>query len=306
MTLRVVRPEEQGDSAAEPVSLELRARLCRHIVQARELETSLAALGRRGVIPQLQGAGLGRVAAIGAATALEPNDMLFGTQRDLGAALARGVSVKAIYAQVFGRVDDPSLGRSYPGAVHNATHRVVLSDSSPASHLVHAAGFGFAARLRREPRVALALFGGAAQQNGELHAGLNFAAVNDTATIFVARGPLADELPWVDAAVAWGIAVDDRRGASAAEVYQAVARARARCIAGQGPVIVDARFGTSLNLNDALELREAGGEAVDESAVVAELRTALAEVEAMDPIDTETLFEQLYADRPWWLSREVH
>ncbi|MEC9072158.1 MAG: thiamine pyrophosphate-dependent enzyme [Myxococcota bacterium] len=233
------------------VSLEVRTRLRDLSGVVTCLDRELERLAGTGEIGTVSLSGVGRSAMLGAGLALESDDFLFGTARDLPAALARGVSLDSAFSQILSQAGDPSLGRGLPGAYNQLEARTALSDGNVGSHLVHACGYGLAARLRGAPSVALGLFGNAAQSNGEIHGALNFAGVYEAQVIFVARGRLGDAVPFEEAAKAWGIPVETVPGDSAVAVYEAVLRARGRAISGDGPTIVDARLSGDWTPRDA-------------------------------------------------------
>lgn len=294
----VTAPEPTDDGSAQ---------LVRWLLEAEALDELLSRLCQAGRIGHFDPAGDGRVAMVGAAAGLIQGDMLFGTARDLPAALPVGVPLKAMLAQAFSAGPDPALGRGLPGAVTHASHGVSLTDGNVASHLMHAAGFGHAARLKGGDRVALAIFGGAAQANGELHGALNFAALYKAQTVFVARGELADEVPFEEAAEAWGVTAVTVKGDDAAAVRDAVVAARARAIAGGGPTVVDARLVGPVKPWDIDRLRRSGRwERDDRMAALQAVRTAVvrarAAAEMADGVGVDTLPEGVFSDSPWFLN----
>ena len=109
-------------------------------LRVRAVEKALDVLSRQSSIGTVNLAGHACDAMVGAASALDDGDMLFGTRRDLPAAIARNVSLETVFHQVFGTHADPSLGRGMPGTINHHGKNVALSDGSPAMHLVHAAG----------------------------------------------------------------------------------------------------------------------------------------------------------------------
>lgn len=294
MSLRALEPGTGPDPADGP----LLDQLVRLQVIADELDQALLVLQNNGEIGHVVPAGAARVAQIGAALALAPQDMVFGTQRDLPAALARGVSLQQIFLQAFGRHGDPGLGRGLPGAICDGPSGVSLSDGSVAAHLVHAAGFGHAAQHQNEDRVALAFFGGAAQQHSELHAALNFAAVYQARTIFVARGPLANEVPFREAGEAWGIQVLQAPADDGMAVYAAVREARKRAISGVGPVVIDARWpqgGGPAQPRDARSLQALDRVAPDRATIIAEVIRARVAADHAARVAEDTLLHAVYS-----------
>jgi len=296
----------QSDAVDEATAAEI-ARLTRLVTETlraggveRQLQTWLA----QGLLSRAWPCGDARIAMIGASFAMQDEDLVFGTARDLPAALARGVTVETALRQALGADGDPALGRGLPGAVRDERTNVNLTDSSPASHLVHAAGFGHAAQLDGGDRVALGLFGSGAQGNGEVHAAFNFAALTHARVVFVARGPLGLELPMVEAAPAWGIKARAVNGRDGQAVWDAVVEARAAAVAGEGPTIIDARLESAEPVDgtpDVVRLQEIGGWSPQRAEVVARLKQELARAaeaaRAAAGVPEDTLTRHLYAER---------
>ena len=271
------------------------------------LDARLERLLRSGAIATWKDAGPGRTALIGAGLALEERDMLFGTRRDLCAAVARGVSLDEVFLQVLGRAGDPGLGRALPGAFRSSDKRVMLADGNVAAHTMHAAGFGHAARLRGDKVLSVALFGGAAQANGELHGALNFAAVYRAQTVFLCRGLQGDEVPFVEAQEAWGLPCVSVDGHDGEAVYKALKVARERALAGEGPTLIDARVSSAAQVSVDAARAQAEGvwSTEDQGKVRAEvseaLRLAKHRAEAALPVPDTSLTEAVFQERPWFL-----
>jgi len=56
-------------------------------------------------------------------TALEPDDVIFPSHRDMGAFVSRGMSLVTIFAQYLGRADTPTRGKD--GNAHEMGHMIV-------------------------------------------------------------------------------------------------------------------------------------------------------------------------------------
>ncbi len=248
-----------GTGSQEAAQLAILTDLVRTQIAARELERHLLRLSRAGRIGPVLPAGDARVAMIGAARATEPQDLLLGTARDLPAALVRGARFELVHRQAFGTPGDPALGRATPGALVSAALGVALSASTASAHLLHAVGFGMAARAQRADRVALALLGTAAQRQGDLHAAFNLAPLRRAHVVFVARGPLAGDVPLDEAAAAWGLRAVRVAGDDGLAVYRAAREARARAVAGEGPTVIEARLEGPAEPRDARALEALGG-----------------------------------------------
>jgi 2-oxoisovalerate dehydrogenase E1 component alpha subunit len=275
-------------------------------LQTAALETLLERLSRSGHIGSFAPAGPARTAMVATALALRPNDMLLGTARDVPAALAHGVTLPEILAQVLSKAGDPGRGRGMPGAITSARHGVSLTDGNIASHTVHAAGYGQAAQLRGGDRVACALLGSGALANGEVHGGFGFAAVHNARTLFVVRGQVGDGLSLADAGDAWGLPVVVVRGDDGQGVFKAVHEARGRALAGEGPTLIDARLPEKPEPLDWRAHQARGGWTAEHHQEVAleverAVRDARKSAEASGDIRLASLFEDVFQERPWFL-----
>ena len=293
-------------AAIEEGEIPLSVRLFYQEVEVRAVETLLMRLSGDGRIGHFRPAADSAVAMLGATAACGSDDMIFGTMRDWPVAIGRGLGLDALLMQVLGKEGDSALGRAMPGAVRDKALGLSLGDGSVAAHLVHAAGFGHAARLEQSDRMALATFGSAAQGNGELHAALNFAALNQAHVVFVARGPRGSELDFDQASVAWGIPAVMVPGDDGLAVSEAVAEARARALAGEGPTVVDARLDGKAKPKLAVLARDAGYWSFEEQQQVRQdirnrLQQAQQVAESAPDVSPDTLFQEVFEDLPWFL-----
>lgn len=216
------------------------------MVLLRAVGARLVDLQRDGELPHYA-AGLGEEGAIaGAALALDAPDWFFGTARDSGAAVARGMSLDAYFAQVFGRASDPAMGRQAPGHVSSKAARFASVAGVPGAHLLHAVGLGWASRTQRAENVALAMFGDGATASEGFHNALNFAGVFRASTVLVcrnsggaaARGEAPTETV-AERAVAYGLASARVDGADALAVVAAVRAAASRARLGEGATLLE-------------------------------------------------------------------
>src|SRR5436309_14026534 len=82
-------------------------KLCRYFDERME------ALYRQGRLPGAIYSGRGQEGThVGVTIALRPDDSLFPTHRDLNAQFAKGVELKRVMAQLWGRIDGYARGRA--------------------------------------------------------------------------------------------------------------------------------------------------------------------------------------------------
>ena len=166
--------------------VEVARQLLETMILSRCLEDRLHSLYLQSRIQGRLISGRGQEAiAVGAAAALEPDEVICPAHRDLGAHLQRGTPPLAVLLHYFRRQAGPSRGRD--GDIHMAewSRRVFpmvshLPDSWPI-----AVGIALASRLSGRPRTVLALAGDGASSTGLWHESLNLAAVFKTPNVFV-------------------------------------------------------------------------------------------------------------------------
>ena len=189
--------------------------------------------------------------AVGSASALEPDDVIAPTHRDLGANLMKGITPKEYLAQYLAKQTGLTRGRD--GNVHYGDiRRGVIGFISPMADLLPvAAGVGLAFKLRHERRVVAAFFGDGASSRGDFHEALNFASVMKLPVVFICHNnqfaystPLQKQMAVeniADRATAYGmpgIAVD---GNDVLAVRATVAHAASRARQGEGPSLVEGK-----------------------------------------------------------------
>lgn len=189
--------------------------------------------------------------AVGSASALQPDDIIAPTHRDLGANLIKGITPKEYLAQYLAKRTGLTRGRD--GNVHYGDiKRGVIGFISPMADLLPvAAGVGLTFKLRRERRVVAAFFGDGASSRGDFHEALNFAAVMKLPVVFICHNnqyaystPLERQMAIehvADRAKAYGMPGVRVDGNDVLAVRSAVAEAAARAREGGGPTLVEGK-----------------------------------------------------------------
>ena len=124
--------------------------------------------------------------AAGVIGALREDDVIVTTYRGHGHAIARGVSMKALMAELFGKVTGTCRGLS--GSMHSALsveHNIPMATAIVGSGIPIACGVGLALKYRREDRIAVVFFGDGAANTGAFNEGVNLAAVWKLPILFV-------------------------------------------------------------------------------------------------------------------------
>ena len=189
--------------------------------------------------------------AAGVCAHLNVDDVVFSTHRGHGHALAKGVTPRALAAELFGRATGCSRGRG--GSMHLFAPEVGMMGTSGivGPCILQAAGAGYSFKLARSGRVAVAFFGDGAVNNGAFHEGLNMAGIWKLPVLFICENnEFATEVPFADSAgnpsVAGradsyglpGVVLD---GNDVLAVAQAAEEAVGRARAGGGATLIECK-----------------------------------------------------------------
>ncbi|MFL6503956.1 MAG: pyruvate dehydrogenase (acetyl-transferring) E1 component subunit alpha, partial [Candidatus Udaeobacter sp.] len=127
---------------------------------------------------------------VGAIAAVRPDDYVITAYRDHGHALARGTSVNACMAELFGK--ETGCSRGLGGSMHffDKRHNMYGGHAIVAAHVPLGVGLAFAIKYRSEDRVTLCFFGDGAINQGAFHEALNLAALFKLPVIFICENNL--------------------------------------------------------------------------------------------------------------------
>lgn len=132
---------------------------------------------------------------VGVARALQQGDLVAGTYRGHGHALAVGTEPGPLAAEMLGRATGVCGGRGGSMNVIDLAHGLLGCFGIVGGSA--AAAVGAALGLRAKGGVAVAFFGDGANNNGYLHESLNFAKVHRLPVVFVCENNLYGEFtPW--------------------------------------------------------------------------------------------------------------
>ncbi len=189
--------------------------------------------------------------AVGAISALTAEDYVISAYREHGQALARGMSSRAVMAELYGKATGCSGGKGGSMHLFDAQLNFMGGHGIVGGQIPLGAGFAFAARYRGSQAVSLCFFGEAAANIGSFHETLNMAGLWKLPAIFVienngygmgtavARAAAITDL--AERADAYGIVGTTVDGQDVTAVRAAVDAAVARARAGDGPTLLDIR-----------------------------------------------------------------
>ena len=123
--------------------------------------------------------------AAGIIPLLEERDRIVATYREHGHALARGVPMDRVMAEMFGKAEGCSGGRGGSMHLFDAGTNFYGGNAIVGGGLPLAAGTALADRMRGEDRVTACFFGEGAVAEGEFHETMNLAELWDLPVLFV-------------------------------------------------------------------------------------------------------------------------
>ena len=186
--------------------------------------------------------------AVGVCAHLRPGDAVTATHRPHHIAIAKGVNLPAMAAEIFGKKAGLSGGRGghmhlFDPAVNFACSGIIAQGLGPA------VGSALAARLRGSDDIAVAFLGEGAANQGAFHEALNLAAVWRTPVVFViednaygisvAKRDCTAVAGNAVRAAGYGMPGVHVPGNDPDAVYAAAGEAVARARSGGGPTLIE-------------------------------------------------------------------
>lgn len=222
------------------------------MLKIRRFEQAVKDLVTAGEVPGAVHSSIGQEAAIvGACMALSNADYISGTHRSHGHPIGKGAELKALMAEILGKVTGVCKGRG--GSMHftDASVGSIGESAIVGGGIPIATGAALSAQVKGTGQVALTFFGDGASNEGVLAECLNMAAIwklpviffcenNGYAAVTAARNTHGqpDVARRADGYGIPGVIVDGQDfDAVYAVTQQAVARARA----GEGPTLIEAK-----------------------------------------------------------------
>ncbi|HEY0586246.1 MAG TPA: pyruvate dehydrogenase (acetyl-transferring) E1 component subunit alpha [Pseudoduganella sp.] len=161
------------------------------MLRIRRMEEKCAELYGAGKIRGFLHLYIGEEAVgVGAARALREEDNVVATYREHGQALLRGVAMRAILAEMFGKQAGCSRGRGGSMHLFDRTARFYGGNAIVGAGLPLAAGLALADLMRGRAAVTACFFGDGAVAEGAFHETLNLAALWSLPVLFICENNL--------------------------------------------------------------------------------------------------------------------
>ncbi|BAZ39299.1 pyruvate dehydrogenase E1 component subunit alpha [Calothrix sp. NIES-4101] len=123
--------------------------------------------------------------AVGVMQALQPDDAIVATYREHGQAIARGIAMNIVMAEMFGKQEGCCRGRGGSMHLFDQEHRFYGGNAIVGGGLPLAVGLALADKKLGRKRVNCCFFGDGAMAEGEFHESMNLAALWEVPVLFV-------------------------------------------------------------------------------------------------------------------------
>lgn len=234
-------------------SKELLAEMWKKLNLAREFETRVQWLFSMGLVHGTTHLGIGEEAtAVGSILALKPQDYVFGTHRGHSQAIAKGIDIDHMMAEILAKETGVCKGKG--GSMH-------IADMEKMNHLGAngivgagqpiSAGSALASKIMGDDSVTVGCFGDGSTNEGSFHESLNMAAAwklplvwfieNNCYGVSTEIHRVTNTPDLASRAAAYGVPYAVVDGTDAIAVYEAMKVALDHARSGKGPYVVEAK-----------------------------------------------------------------
>jgi pyruvate dehydrogenase E1 component alpha subunit len=165
--------------------------LLREMLRIRRFEEKCVELYSLGKIRGFLHLYIGEEAiAVGAMQSLRADDRIVSTYREHGHALARGMSMGSLMAEMFGKANGCSRGRGGSMHLFDAARQFYGGYAIVGGGLPIAVGLALADKLQSRSSITACFFGDGAVAEGEFHESMNLAALWKLPVLFICENNL--------------------------------------------------------------------------------------------------------------------
>jgi len=189
--------------------------------------------------------------AAGVCIQLRQDDTIFSTHRSHGHCIAKGMDLKPLVAELYGRSSGCAGGRG--GSMHlvDPGHGIPGTTAIVGGCIPLAVGAALSSVLQKKNALSVAFFGDGAADEGAFAESLSFAALKRLPVIFVCennhyatnspRSARQPDVPIAGRAAGYGIPAATADGNDVLAVYRAAREAVLRARSGGGPTLLEFR-----------------------------------------------------------------
>jgi TPP-dependent pyruvate/acetoin dehydrogenase alpha subunit len=240
-----------NDEAAERMDREGLWRMYRELLRIRLVDERIAAIYHEQEMRCPVHLSIGQEATpVGVCDHLTPRDYAMSGHRSHGHYLAKGGSLRAMFAEMYGKATGCTSGKG--GSMHLLDLEAGFLGAVPivGSTIPIAVGVAWGSRIQDEARVVVTFFGEGATEEGVFHEAINFASLKQLPVVFVCENnlysvysPMAVRQPAhrevVEVARGHGVEAHQADGNDVLAVHDIAGRAVAKARAGGGPTFLE-------------------------------------------------------------------
>lgn len=189
--------------------------------------------------------------AVGVCANLRDDDFVTSTHRGHGHCIAKGVDLREMMAEVYGKATGICKGKGGSMHIADLDRGMLGANGIVGGGLPLACGSALMAKVKKTDQVTASFFSDGATNQGTFHEALNLAAIWKLPVIFVCENNLYAESTPVeystnirniaDRASAYTIPGVTADGMDVFSIYEATYEATLRARAGEGPTLIEAK-----------------------------------------------------------------
>ena len=202
----------------------------RKMEEIRRMDLKIAQLVKKGKVPGMTHFSVGEEAAnVGAMLALNPDDLITSNHRGHGQAIAKGIDLNGMMAEILGKYNGTCKGKG--GSMHIAD----LDAGNLGANGIVGGGMGIAVgaaltqQMQKTGKIVVCFFGDGATNEGVFHEAVNMASIWNLPVIFYCINN--------GYGISAGMFIED--GNNVLDVYEGFQKAVEHVRSGKGPVLIE-------------------------------------------------------------------
>jgi len=230
----------------------LQKKMYTDMLRIRRFEEIVCDLFAHGRLPGFYHLYIGEEAvAVGACSAINPDDYITSTHRGHGHVLAKGADTKKMMAELYAKAT--GYNKAKGGSMHLAAPEIGIlgANGIVGGGIPLATGAAFSARYLKNGRVTICFFGDGASNQGTFHESINLASAFNLPCVYVCENNLygvgtnqkqvRKVVDIADRAIGYAIPGLIVEGNDVEAVYRAVEEAAGRARRGEGPSLIECK-----------------------------------------------------------------
>ena len=220
------------------------------MIEIRTFEEKVQFLFLEGKMPGTIHQYIGMEAcAVGVCSTLKEGDIIGSTHRPHGHAIARGIPVREIMAELYGKTTGCCKGKGGSMHIGDIKRGMLPAIAIVGGNIPVVVGMALAFKLKGEDKVAVSFFGDGASNEGAFHEALNMASIYEVPAVFVCENNLYGASTSIkktlkienisDRASSYGMKGVIADGMDVLDVYDKASKAIGDARTGEGPTLLE-------------------------------------------------------------------